>query len=251
MKEFEEFISIVRRLRAECPWDSVQTHESLRPHIIEEAYETSEAIERNDFQELQSELGDLLLHVALHSIIAEEKNLFSLQGVVASISKKMIRRHPHIFGDAVINSAEEQLVHWEKIKMTEGRNSILDGIPKNLPALLKAEKVQKKAAKVGFDWTDKNDVWNKVEEELGEFKHAERGKNSEETTEEFGDLLFALVNYARFLNIDAESALNATTKKFTERFQYIEKRMQETGKDIHHSNLEEMDVFWNEAKFKK
>ena len=248
MKEFDEFIGIVRRLRNECPWDSVQTHQTLRPHIIEEAYEVSDSIERNDIQELKTELGDLLLHVALHSVIAEETKTFSLQNVVESISEKMIRRHPHIFGNTIINSAEEQLINWEKIKMTEGRNSVLDGIPKNLPALMKAEKVQKKAAKVGFDWTDKKDVWNKVEEELEEFKHAERGKNIEETTEEFGDLLFALVNYARFLQIDAESALQATTKKFTERFHHIEKRMKETNKDIHNATLEEMDVFWNEAK---
>lgn len=250
MNEFENFISIVRRLRKECPWDSVQTHESLRPHLIEEAYEAADSIQQNNLQELKGELGDLLLHIVLHSIIAEETNTFTVEEIIHSITEKMIRRHPHIFGDAVIRSAEEQLISWEKIKMNEGRNSVLDGIPQTLPALIKAEKIQKKAAKVGFDWDNKNDVWNKVEEELQEFKKAQHDNSDATMREEFGDLLFALVNYARFLNINCEDALNNTTKKFTARFHYIEEQFRNSGRDIHSSTLQEMDGYWNEAKEK-
>lgn len=250
MKEFDIFFSIVQRLRKECPWDHVQTHESLRQHVLEEAYEAADAIQQNNLQELKAELGDLLLHIVLHSVIAEETKSFSLRDVVQSISEKMIRRHPHIFSDAVITSAEEQLLSWEKIKMDEGRLSVLDGIPNDLPALMKAEKVQKKAAKVGFDWSDKHDVWNKVKEELQEFNTAQESNNDAAIKEEFGDLLFALVNYARFLNINAEDALNATTKKFRKRFQYIEEQFRASGKDIHNTTLDEMDLLWNEAKKK-
>jgi MazG family protein len=248
MKEFDEFVAIVHRLRKDCPWDRVQTHDSLRSHIIEEVYEVTDAIENKNLQELKAELGDVLLHVGLQSVIAEEENSFSLSDVINNINEKLIRRHPHIFADERTISAEEQIVKWDKIKISEGRLSVLDGIPNNLPALIKAEKVQKKAAKVGFDWTDKKNVWAKVEEELSEFKDAERGEDIETRKEEFGDLLFALVNYARFLDINAEDALHTTTKKFISRFQYIERRMRESGKDIHSSTLDEMDVYWNEAK---
>ena len=248
MKEFDEFVSIMRRLRKECPWDREQTHESLKKHFIEEAYEALDAVDRGNFDELKSELGDVTLQVVFHAIIAEEEKKFTLEEVFTSINQKLIRRHPHIYSDAVIHSGAEQIALWDKIKMTEGRMSVLDGIPGHLPALMKAEKVQKKAAKVGFDWNKKEDVWKKVEEELSEFQASISTGSKEQTHDEFGDLLFSLVNYARFFDVDPEEALHSTVKKFSTRFQYIEKKLQEMKKDIHKTSLEEMDDLWNEAK---
>jgi MazG family protein len=183
-----------------------------------------------------------------HSIIAEEKQRFTLEEVFEEISQKLIRRHPHVFGDAEIRTSREQTLSWDRIKMTEGRNSVLDGIPKHLPALMKAEKVQKKAAKVGFEWEKTDDVWKKVEEELAELHSAVAAKDKKHIDEEFGDLLFALVNYARYTDVDPEAALHATVQKFTTRFQYIEQKLTEQEKDIHNTSLEEMDDLWNEAK---
>ena len=248
MKEFDEFVSIMKRLRIECPWDKEQTHESLKKHFVEEAYEALDAIDRKNFIDLKSELGDVALQVVLHSIIAEEEQKFTLEEVFSAINEKLIRRHPHIYGDAVVNSGTEQSALWDKIKMTEGRNSVLDGIPGHFPALMKAEKVQKKASKVGFDWKTKEEVWKKVEEELAELRSAVAADNTDQTQKEFGDVMFSLVNYSRFINVEPEESLHATVKRFSERFQYIEKKLQEQAKDIHQTNLKDMDLLWEEAK---
>lgn len=250
MKEFDEFVSIMKRLRKECPWDKEQTHESLKKHFVEEAYEALDAIDRKNFDDLRGELGDVALQVVFHSIIAEEEGHFSLSGVFDGINEKLIRRHPHVFGEAEIRTSHEQSVSWDRIKMTEGRTSVLDGLPMHLPALMKAEKVQKKAAKVGFEWEKRSEVWNKVEEETRELHHAVETGNQERIDEEFGDLLFSLVNYARFIGVDPEESLQRTVTKFTRRFAYIERRLQEQKKDIHNATLAEMDALWNEAKNK-
>lgn len=248
MKEFDEFVSIMKRLRKECPWDKEQTHESLKKHFVEEAYEALDAIDRQNFDDLRSELGDVALQILFHSIIAEEEKKFTLEDVFAEINAKLIRRHPHVFGEARINSSHEQSALWDKIKMSEGRNSVLDGIPQSLPALMKAEKVQKKTAKVGFDWTKKEDVWKKVEEEMAELHDAVKKNDQDDIEKEFGDLLFSLVNYGRFINVDPEESLQSTVKKFTSRFQYIEEQLKEQGKDIHQTSFEEMDTLWDKVK---
>lgn len=248
MKEFDEFVAIMKRLRQECPWDKEQTHESLKKHFIEEAYEALDAVDRGNFDDLRGELGDVALQVVFHSIIAEEEKRFTLEEVFAEVNAKLIRRHPHIYGEAVVNSGAEQSALWDKIKMTEGRMSVLEGVPQHLPALMKAEKVQKKAAKVGFEWEKREDVWKKVVEEMEELHEAVESGDAVHTHEEFGDLLFSLVNYARFIHVEPEQSLQDTVKKFTSRFQYIEQRLAAQGKDIHATSLEEMDALWNEAK---
>ncbi len=248
MKEFDEFVSIMKRLRKECPWDKEQTHESLKKHFIEEAYEALDAVDRKNFGDLKGELGDVALQVVFHSIIAEEEKQFTLEEVFTAINEKLVRRHPHVFGTAVVNSGAEQSALWDRIKMGEGRMSVLEGIPKHFPALMKAEKVQKKAAKVGFNWNNKDDVWKKVEEELSELRSAIDANDQENTQKEFGDVLFSLVNYGRFIGVDPEESLQSTVQKFTRRFQFIEEKLQEQGKDIHKTGLEEMDKLWEEAK---
>ena len=246
---YEEFVDIVRRLRRECPWDRDQTHDSIRQNLIEEAYEVVEAIDNGDMDELKKELGDLLLHVVFHSAIAEESGEFTLDEVVSLITEKLIRRHPHVFGDTVVNGQDEVIRNWERIKLDEGRESVLDGIPSALPALVRALRLQQKASKVGFDWEKKEDCWKKVEEELQEFKSAaKQNNNDKETTNELGDLLFSIVNYARFLNINPEDALRKTNEKFLKRFQIIEKKLKEQGKDINETSLEEMDSIWDKSK---
>jgi MazG family protein len=250
MKEFDEFVSIMKRLRNDCPWDKEQTHESLKKHFIEETYEALDAIDRRNYDDLRGELGDVALQIVFHAIIAEEEKKFTLEEVFAEINEKLIRRHPHVFGNATVTSSHEQSALWDSIKMREGRNSILDGIPISLPALMKAEKVQKKAAKAGFDWTKKEEVWKKVEEEMSELRSSVDADNDEEIKKEFGDLLFSLVNYARFINVNPEEALQATVKKFMTRFLYIEERVLQQGKNLHQTSLEEMDALWEEAKKK-
>ncbi|HOV98620.1 MAG TPA: nucleoside triphosphate pyrophosphohydrolase [Bacteroidota bacterium] len=242
---FQEYVEIVRRLRRECPWDKQQTHMSLRHSFLEEAYEVLDSINNNNLEELKYELGDILLHVTLDSIIAEEMQAFSIEDVISTSSEKMIRRHPHVFGNEEASNADDVKQQWEQRKLDEGRESILDGIPKELPALLKAQRVQEKASKVGFDWTEKSDVWKKVEEELSELKKAEESGNQQHIEEEFGDVLFALVNYARFLHLESEFALQKATEKFIVRFQKIEDTLKQQGKDIRLSNFEEMDSLWN------
>ncbi|MEK9139031.1 MAG: nucleoside triphosphate pyrophosphohydrolase [Bacteroidota bacterium] len=247
-EEFSDFVRIVRRLRHECPWDREQTHQSIRHALIEEAYEVVEALDENNLDELRKELGDLLLHVVMHGTMAEQANEFTLKEVIEGISEKLIRRHPHVFGTRKVKDAHEVKKNWEKLKMAEGRASVLEGVPKHLPALQRALRVQERAAKVGFDWKRIDDVWNKVEEELGELKKTLRTKNKKRREDEFGDFLFALVNYARFIDVNPENSLRNTIEKFNRRFRYIEQELKKAGKDIHDSSLEEMDEHWNRAK---
>ena len=245
---FIKFVEVTKRLRKECPWDKEQTHTSIRHSLIEEAYEVVEAIDKNDPKELKKELGDLLLHVVFHANIAEEEEAFTLTDVINGISEKLIRRHPHIYGEVKVDGSEKVKQNWEKLKMQEGRESLMDGVPKELPALLRAHRLTDRASKVGFDWEKKEDAWKKVEEEMQELHHAIEKGQQEEVEAEFGDLLFGLVNYSRFINVNPEIALRQTVEKFITRFQYIERRLKEMGKDIHSSSLEEMDKLWEEAK---
>lgn len=249
-KEFIEFVDIVHKLRRECPWDKEQTHSSIRHSLIEETYEVVEAIDQCNLEDLKKELGDLLLHVVFHASIAEQANEFTLEDVIKTITEKLIRRHPHVFGEVEVSNSKQVISNWEKIKMTEGRNSVMEGVPKELPALLRAHRLQDKASKVGFDWGKKEDAWKKVDEEMNELHRAIESGKQDDVEAEFGDLLFAMVNYSRFINVNPEIALRQTVEKFITRFQYIEKRLKETGKDIHSSSLEEMDKLWEEAKTK-
>ena len=248
---FENLVKIMERLRVECPWDREQTHDSIKGHTIEEAFEVVEAIDDKNHEELKNELGDLLLHVVFHSEIARGEERFSIDDVVRGISEKLIRRHPHVFGETIVANSHEVKQNWEQIKMGEGRESVIDGVPRSLPALLKAHRIQDKASKIGFDWQNKEQVWKKIEEEIEELKEAIVSESHAHIEEEFGDLLFALVNYARFVRVNPEDALRRTIDKFAERFRYIEKRMKEEGKDILRSSLDEMDVYWEEAKAKR
>jgi XTP/dITP diphosphohydrolase len=245
---FDEFVAITKRLRTECPWDREQTHASIRQHLIEEAYEVVESIEKEQWDELRKELGDLLLHVVFHANIAEERSEFTLDDVIRGISEKMVFRHPHVFGTATVDGAAHVAQNWEKLKLQEGRSSVLEGVPKEMPALLRAQRVQEKASKVGFDWNHRDDAWKKVEEETKELHEALEHGSASQAESEMGDLLFAIVNYARFVQINPEHALRRTIEKFTRRFQHVERRLKEEGKDIHATSLEEMDALWNEAK---
>jgi nucleoside triphosphate diphosphatase len=246
--KFKELVEIVKKLRVECPWDREQTNDSIKAATIEEAYEVVESIDEKNFEELRIELGDLLLHVIFHSVIAEGENKFNLEEVIDSITEKLIRRHPHVFGDVKVSGSEEVKKNWESIKLKEGRNSVLDGVPANMPALQSASRLQEKASKVGFDWNNKDDVWKKVIEEINEMHQAEEVKNEDELEKEIGDVFFALVNYSRFLGINPENALRLTNKKFIKRFNYVENQIEQLGKKINESNLEEMDKYWNESK---
>lgn len=247
-KKFLEFISIMRRLRKECPWDREQTHDSIKAATLEEAYEVVHAIDEKDFSELKKELGDLLLHIAFHSVLAEESGAFTIDDVIESISAKLIRRHPHVFGDIEVEDTNDIMRNWESIKLQEGRKSVLEGIPSAMPALLRAFRVQEKASKVGFDWQNKKDVWGKVTEELTELVEAEEKQKSTEIEEEFGDLLFSLVNYSRFINVNPENALRNSTKKFEKRFQFIEEQLSLNGISVVEATFEEMDELWNKSK---
>lgn len=250
-KDFAVFVRVIRRLRRDCPWDRKQTHKSLRHALIEETYEVVEALDAGDTDELANELGDLLLHVVLQATIAEQAGEFSLRDVMTRETAKLIRRHPHVFGTTTARSADEVKQNWERLKMKEGRTSVLEGVPRSMPALIRALRVQQRAARVGFDWENEDQVWKKVREELEEVREALRGGKQIRREEEFGDLLFALVNYARFLRINPENALRGTIDTFTKRFQYIERQLAKRGKTAHESTLEEMDALWNEAKRRK
>ncbi|MCI0565231.1 MAG: nucleoside triphosphate pyrophosphohydrolase [Nitrososphaera sp.] len=241
-------MSIVRRLRKECPWDREQTHQSIRHALIEEAYEVVESIDHENMSELKSELGDLLLHVAMHSVMAEEEKAFTVDEVMNASMEKLIRRHPHVFGDTKVSGSHEVKANWEKLKMAEGRTSMLDGVPKELPTLLRAYRLQEKASKVGFDWKKKSDVWKKVEEEIEELATAEKSGDKGEIESELGDLLFAIVNYSRFLHVNPEIALRKSVEKFTKRFHGIEKELKAQGKKIEETTLEEMDEIWEKQK---
>jgi XTP/dITP diphosphohydrolase len=247
-KKFEEFVEIVKRLRKECPWDRVQTFDSLKEATIEETYEVIESIDNKDFDELKIELGDLLLHVIFYSTMAEEEGHFNISDVIEGIREKLIRRHPHVFGNTEVDNADEVKKNWEQIKLKEGRKSVLEGVPVKLPALQRAYRLQEKASKVGFDWDKKEDVWAKVIEEASEMHEAEKLKNYDELEGEVGDLFFALINYTRFLKVNPENALRRSTEKFIRRFNYVQEKISSNGGEISKSTLEEMDKFWNEAK---
>ena len=247
---FLKLVKIMDELREKCPWDRKQTIHTLRSMTIEETYELGDAIINEDWKEIREELGDLLLHILFHSKIGAEQQQFTLEEVINGISEKLIIRHPHIYGDVIVNSEEDVKRNWENIKMQQGKSSVLSGVPASLPSVVKATRIQEKAKQVGFEWENKEDVWKKVEEEMGELKEAE-GISKERTEEEFGDLLFSLVNYARFLHIDAETALEKTNLKFIRRFQQLEDTAKARGRLLNDMSLQEMDDIWNEIKSQK
>lgn len=247
---FERLLNIMDDLRSGCPWDKKQTMESLRYLTIEETYELSDAIIKGDDQEIKKELGDLMLHLVFYSKIGSEHQTFDITDVLNGICEKLIHRHPHIYSDVIVANDEDVKANWEKIKLTEknGNRTVLAGVPKSLPAMVKACRIQEKARGVGFDWENSQQVFEKVEEELREFKHAVSLNDKTEIEAEFGDLLFSLVNYSRFIDVNPEDALERTNVKFIERFHHIEKRAKEIGKSIEELSLVEMDFYWNEYK---
>ncbi|MFD2873978.1 nucleoside triphosphate pyrophosphohydrolase [Mucilaginibacter ximonensis] len=250
---FERLLTIMDDLRLNCPWDKKQTLESLRHLTIEEVYELSDSILAADMPEIKKELGDIMLHLVFYARIASETNNFNITDVLNGICEKLINRHPHIYGDVNVNDENDVKRNWEQIKLKEGNKSVLGGVPVSLPALVKASRIQEKARGVGFDWEEKSQVWAKVEEEMQEFRNEFNAEDEttidhERAESEFGDLLFSLINYARFININPEDALEKTNRKFIKRFQYLENKAAENGKQLHDMSLDEMDVFWNEAK---
>ena len=250
-ESFERLIAIMDDLREKCPWDKKQTIESLRQLTLEETYELTEAISENDWKSIKEELGDLLLHIVFYTKIASEKNEFSVHDVINGICEKLIARHPHIYGEVQVENEDDVKRNWEKLKLKEGKKSAFSGVPKALPSLVKAMRVQEKAKQVGFEWETKEQVWQKVEEEIGELKEAIALKDQNKTEDEFGDVVFSLVNFARFLNVDAENALERTNKKFIDRFTRMEKAALASGKSLNEMTLEEMDAIWNEIKQNK
>ncbi|MCD0489096.1 nucleoside triphosphate pyrophosphohydrolase [Pedobacter sp. MC2016-14] len=250
---FTRLLTILDTLRSECPWDKKQTMETLRHLTIEETYELSDAILEGDMTEVKKELGDVMMHLVFYARIASEKGEFDILEVLNGVCDKLVNRHPHIYGDVEVNSEEDVKRNWEQIKLREGNKSVLGGVPASLPALVKASRIQEKARGIGFDWENKTQVWEKVEEELQEFKEEfnvveNSAIDVEKAESEFGDLLFSLINYARFININPENALEKTNKKFIKRFQYLESKAHENGKALQDMTLAEMDVYWNEAK---
>ncbi len=250
---FQQLLEVVYELREKCPWDKKQTWQTLRPLTIEELYELTDAIADENSPEVKKELGDVLLHVLFYAMIAEERQAFDIAEVCNSLREKLIERHPHIYGEVKVNDAEDVKRNWEQIKLKTGNKTILSGVPKSLPSLVKAGRLQEKAAAVGFDWAEKKDVWNKVQEELQEFGEETSLENPDinKIEEEFGDLLFSLVNYARFLDINPDNALEKTNQKFIKRFNYLENEVNASGKKLQDLTLAEMDVYWNQAKNKE
>jgi XTP/dITP diphosphohydrolase len=249
LKAFERLLVIMDELREQCPWDKKQTIESLRHLTIEETYELADAIIDKDMSNIKKELGDILLHIVFYARIASETNDFNIADVINAVCDKLIHRHPHIYGDVKVKDEKEVKENWEKLKMKEGNKSVLEGVPNSLPSLVKAARIQEKARAVGFDWENKNQVWEKVEEEIQEFRTEVNSKASHDKIEsEFGDVLFSLINYARFLEINPENALEKTNKKFIKRFQYLESQAEKSGKKLSEMTLAEMDVYWNKAK---
>jgi XTP/dITP diphosphohydrolase len=248
LKAFERLLNIMDDLREKCPWDKKQTFESLRPLTIEETYELADAILDKDLNGIKGELGDLFLHLVFYSILGSETGDFNVSDVLNAICEKLIFRHPHIYGDVVANTEDEVKANWEKLKLKEGKKSVLEGVPKSLPALVKAARIQEKVRGVGFDWDNKDQVWAKVQEEIGELNEAVDEKNPEEIENEFGDVLFSLINYARFIDINPENALERTNKKFISRFQWMENQINSDQKVMSNMNLEELDAYWNKAK---
>jgi|TARA_B110000483_G_scaffold57687_1_gene72177 XTP/dITP diphosphohydrolase len=248
LSAFERLLDIMDELREQCPWDNKQTFESLRHLTIEETYELGDAILDNDLQEIKKELGDLLLHIVFYAKIGSEQNTFDIGDVANEICDKLINRHPHIYGDTKVDGADQVIKNWESIKLKEGKNSVLEGVPKSLPALVKAFRIQEKAAGVGFEWDNAKDVLDKVKEEITEFNQEVEDQNHDKMEDEFGDVIFSLINYARYLKINPESALERTNKKFIKRFKYIEESAKNEGKVINELTLDQMEVFWNKAK---
>ena len=248
LKAFERLLDIMDDLREKCPWDKKQTMQSLRHLTIEETYELGDAILDNDLTEVKKELGDLLLHLVFYAKIGSETNDFDIADVCNEISDKLIHRHPHIYGDVVVADEEEVKQNWEKLKLKEGKKSVLEGVPKSLPALVKASRIQDKVKGVGFDWEEPQQVWDKVQEELQELQVEVAAGDQDKIEAEFGDVLFSMINYARFLKVNPEDALERTNKKFIKRFQYLESKAGEMGKALMDMTLAEMDVFWEEAK---
>jgi XTP/dITP diphosphohydrolase len=250
LEAFSRILKIMDELREQCPWDKKQTLESLRPLTIEETYELGDAILQNDLKGIKEELGDLLLHIVFYAKIGEEKGAFDIASVINDLCEKLIVRHPHIYGDVKVNNDEEVKQNWEKLKLKEGKKSVLSGVPASLPALIKAYRIQDKAAQVKFEWENAEDVWKKVVEETEELRVEikQPQQNKSKVEEEFGDLFFALVNYARFLKVDPEAALERTNIKFIRRFKFIEEKASTLGKPLTEMTLQEMDAIWNEAK---
>ena len=247
-KAFIRLVEIMDRLREECPWDQKQTINSLRYLTIEEVYELSDAILDGNFEEIKKELGDLLLHVIFYSRIASEKKVFDIADVLNTISDKLIHRHPHIYGDVQVKDEKEVKENWEKLKLKEGKNSVLEGVPKSLPAVVKAYRIQEKVRGIGFDWENKGQVWDKVLEEIQELKNEENNNNIDRIEDEFGDVLFAFINYSRFININPEDALEKTNKRFIKRFQFLEKQISADGKQLSDLTFDEMNSYWDLAK---
>jgi len=250
LEAFERLLEIMDELREKCPWDKKQTLESLRTLTIEETYELADAIIKNDLTELKKELGDLMLHIVFYSKIGSEKNAFNITDVLESINEKLVRRHPHVFGDVKVNNPREVEENWEEIKMKEKdrNNSVLSGVPESLPALVKANRIQQKVRGVGFDWDEREQIWDKVREELNEVQHEVNSENQEKIEAEFGDLFFSLINAARLYDIDPETALERTNKKFIKRFNYLEEQTIKKGRSLKDMNLDEMNEVWEAAK---
>ncbi|WP_291868822.1 nucleoside triphosphate pyrophosphohydrolase [Maribacter sp.] len=248
LKAIDRLLTIMNELREQCPWDKKQTMETLRHLTIEETYELGDAILENDLEEVKKELGDLLLHIVFYAKIGSETNTFDIGDVANEICEKLIHRHPHIYGDVKVENEEDVKRNWEKLKLKEGKKSVLEGVPKGLPALVKASRIQDKVAGVGFDWEEPKQVFLKVQEELAELQEEIEIGDKDKMEAEFGDVLFSMINYARFLKVNPENALERTNKKFIGRFQYLEKKAKELGKSLEDMTLAEMDVFWEEAK---
>jgi len=247
---FIRLVSIMDKLREECPWDKKQTMESLRYLTIEEMYELSDAILDKDSDEIRKELGDLMLHIVFYCKIASEQEKFDISDVLNGICDKLIHRHPHIYGDVKVKDEKQVKENWEKLKLKEGKNSVLEGVPKSLPAVVKAFRIQEKVRGIGFDWDNKQQVWDKVKEEIDELKVEENKEDQDKIESEFGDVLFSLVNYSRFINVNPEDALERTNKRFIKRFQIMEKKIKKEGLDLSEMSLKEMDVYWIWAKEK-
>lgn len=248
---FAKLVAIMDELREKCPWDRKQTIDTLRPLTIEETYELTDAITEHDWKGIKEELGDILLHILFYAKIGSEQQKFTLEEVMEGISEKLVRRHPHIYGDVTVNNDEDVKKNWEQIKMQEGKKSVLSGVPKSLPAVVKAIRIQEKAKQVGFEWENKEDVWKKVEEEMDELKEAVAENDNGHIEEEFGDVMFSLINYARFLRIDAEGVLEKTNKKFISRFTQMEAEAFASGSSLADMSLAEMDALWNSIKRKR
>lgn len=248
LEAFNRLLDIMDDLREKCPWDKKQTFESLRHLTIEETYELGDAILDKNLEEIKKELGDLLLHIVFYAKLGSEEKSFDMADIANDICEKLIHRHPHIYGDVEVEDEEEVKRNWEKLKLKEGKKSVLEGVPKSLPALVKASRIQDKVKGVGFDWEEPHQVWEKVQEELEELQVEVQSGNQDKIESEFGDVLFSMINYARFLKVNPEDALERTNKKFIKRFTYLESKANELGKNLSDMTLAEMDVFWEEAK---